>query len=175
MKPVKKTYNKIKLSPFTLDDIDKKLIEIQVKFKEYKITDQEFADVAGIRLREYYERINRPSFKLALIESSKGLNEHFNELQILAMRKLKQLVVSPDPRVALQAAKLALTPFFTNAALGNGADANAKQKFIVTFGDGGEMMKEFKNVDDVLDKIHSKKYSNENTIDVTPQQPKELK
>jgi hypothetical protein len=135
---------------FSLDDLDKRIIDLKTKYPQ--LQHKELAETLSIDLNYLTTRMLRPAFQRAMQEYNKDLFSLVGELQIQAVRRLKQLVNDPDKDIAIAAIKIAMAPMTNQHTLNINNSQNDKV-YEVRFGDSGQLIKGFKSTKELIDTI----------------------
>lgn len=134
---------------YSLDDLDKRIIELRTKYPQ--LQQKEMAETLSISLAHLNSRMLKPAFQRAMQEYNKDLFSLVGELQVQAVRRLKQLVNDPDKDIAIAAIKIAMAPM-TNQHTVN-INNQGDRVYEVRFGDNGQLVKGFKNTKEMLETI----------------------
>ena len=93
----------------------------------------------GISRIQLSKRMMRPVFKRAILELYKPAMEVLQETQKEAAKKIRELIRHEDPKIALEAARLALTPLLTQRV-----EVTQRQEVVyrTQIGEGGQIIQE---------------------------------
>jgi hypothetical protein len=134
-----------KINEWSIDEIDKKIIQLSIKFPGIPKKDLLRALDEKIDERELKERLNRPAFKKALSEQLMRIPELTEKAQELAIRRIIQMIQGSNDKMALEAAKVILFPLFASNRLGGPLariEGTEKIVFQTRIGDGGEVVRD---------------------------------
>lgn len=135
----------MKPNDWTLDEIDKKIIQLSIKFPGIGNSEMLRALDAKIDLRELKARLNKPAFKKALSEQLMRIPDLTEKAQELALRRIIQIIQGSNDKMALEAAKVVLFPLFASNRLGGDLariEGTEKIVFQTRIGDGGEVVRD---------------------------------
>jgi hypothetical protein len=96
-------------SRYELDNIDMLMLKHLSKFPATNAT--ELAGIVGLQRSAVSKRMAKPAFKRALDDALATTKDVMQRNALLAARRLTKLIQSEDTTVAINAIKIALTPF----------------------------------------------------------------
>lgn len=142
---------------YRLDEMDKKILDLRIKYPS--LDSREIADVLEVGEAAINSRFMKPAMQRAMQEHTKTFFEQLGDLQMMAVKRLKQLVNDSDKDIAIAAIKIAMAPMINQHTLNinNGKD---RAVYEVKLGDNGQIMRGFKSTKELLEETK--------TIDVSP-------
>lgn len=144
---------------FQLDEIDKKILDL--RFKYPSLVSKDIADVLNVAESYVSNKLLKPAMQRAMQEHSKTFFDNLSDLQMLAVKRLKQLVNDQDKNIALSAIKIAMAPMINQHTV-NVNNQGDKALYEVKLGENGQIIRGFKSTKDLLES------ETEKIIDVTP-------
>jgi hypothetical protein len=131
---------------YELDEIDKKIIQLSIKYPGINKTEMMRAIGPAITHQTHLQnRLDKPALKKALSEQLMKIPELTTKAQELALKRIIQMIQGSNDKMALEAAKVVLFPLFTSNRLGgpvNLPEGSERIVFQTRIGDGGEVQRE---------------------------------
>lgn len=134
---------------FQLEEIDKKILDLRIKYPT--LLNKEIADVLEVTEAYVNQRILKPAMQRAMAEHSKTFFDQLSDLQMLAVKRLKQLVNDQDKNIALAAIKIAMAPMTNQHTLNIRSNSNDKAMYEVRLGENGQILRGFKSTKELLE------------------------
>lgn len=133
---------------YRLDEMDKKILDLRIKYPT--LDSREIADVLEVGEGLINSRFMKPAMQRAMQEHTKTFFEQLGDLQMMAVKRLKQLVNDSDKDIAIAAIKIAMAPMINQHTLNinNGKD---RAVYEVKLGDNGQIMRGFKSTKELLE------------------------
>lgn len=145
---------------YRLDEMDKKILDLRLKYPS--LDSKEIADILEVGEGAINARFMKPAMQRAMQEHSKTFFEQLGDLQMMAVKRLKQLVNDPDKDVAIAAIKIAMAPMINQHTLNINNNKNDRALYEVKLGENGQIMRGFKSTKELLAEKET------DVIDVSP-------
>ena len=134
---------------YRLDEMDKKILDLRIKYPS--LESKEIADVLEVGEGVINSRFMKPAMQRAMQEHSKTFFEQLGDLQMMAVKRLKQLVNDSDKDVAIAAIKIAMAPMINQHTLNINNNKNDRAVYEVKLGENGQIMRGFKSTKELLE------------------------
>lgn len=102
--PVQHTYVDLVGGIYSLDEIDKKLLRLKIKYSQ--ISYKDMSDAVGITMPAVQKRIEKPAFKHALEEYNRPRGKLFEDIDRAALKALEGLLSDSDKLIRLKAIEI---------------------------------------------------------------------
>jgi hypothetical protein len=134
---------------YRLDEMDKKILDLRIKYPS--LDSKEIADVLEVGEAAINSRFMKPAMQRAMQEHSKTFFEQLGDLQMMAVKRLKQLVNDSDKDVAIAAIKIAMAPMINQHTFNINNNKNDRAVYEVKLGENGQIMRGFKSTKELLE------------------------
>lgn len=134
---------------YRLDEMDKKILDLRIKYPS--IESKDIADVLEVGEGVINSRFMKPAMQRAMAEHSKTFFEQLGDLQMMAVKRLKQLVNDSDKDVAIAAIKIAMAPMINQHTFNINNNKNDRAVYEVKLGENGQIMRGFKSTKELLE------------------------
>ena len=131
---------------YQLDAIDQALLRQIVEYPESTVT--ELASLVNYSTTGVKKRLQKPSLRKAIAELQQTTDEALKGLAYLALKRFRELMMSQDEKVALDACKSIMALHDARQGVKNPAATSARIIYEVQFGQDGRL---FKQVTDMKD------------------------